>query len=144
LKPLYIRDHIDERPIFGMLVDGGAAVNLMSYSIFKKLGREDDELMMTNLTLNDMGSNLMEARGIVSMELTIGTKSLATVFFVVEVQGSKSPWSNVMEARGIVSIVDVSYAAPQVHGIVNVALHREYSLGIISIFSHGRKYLYHV
>jgi hypothetical protein len=33
--------------------------------------------------------------------------------------------------------VDVSYAAPQAHGIVNVALHREYSLGIIFTFSQG-------
>jgi hypothetical protein len=31
--------------------------------------------------------------------------------------------------------VDVSYAAPQVHGIINVALHRVYSLGIVFIFS---------
>jgi hypothetical protein len=31
-------------------------------------------------------------------------------------------------------LVDVSYAAPQAHGIVNVALHREYSPGIIFIF----------
>jgi hypothetical protein len=28
-----------------MLVDGGAAVNLMLYSIFRKLGREDNELV---------------------------------------------------------------------------------------------------
>jgi hypothetical protein len=41
-------------------------------------------------------------------------------------------------------LVDVSYAAPQVHGIVNVALHQEYSLGIIFIFSQGMKDLYHV
>jgi hypothetical protein len=41
-------------------------------------------------------------------------------------------------------LVDVSYAAPQVHGIVNVALHQEYSSGIIFIFSQGRKDLYHV
>jgi hypothetical protein len=40
--------------------------------------------------------------------------------------------------------VDVSYVAPQAHGIVNVALHREYPLGIIFIFFQGRKYLYHV
>jgi hypothetical protein len=40
--------------------------------------------------------------------------------------------------------VDVSYAAPQAHGIVNVALHREYYLGIVFIFSLGRKDLYHV
>jgi hypothetical protein len=31
-------------------------------------------------------------------------------------------------------IVDVLYAAPQVHGIVNVALHWEYSPGIVFIF----------
>jgi hypothetical protein len=40
--------------------------------------------------------------------------------------------------------VDGAYAAPQANGIVNVALHREYSPGIIFIFSYGRKYLYHV
>jgi hypothetical protein len=38
-----------------MLIDGSVALNLMSYSIFKKIGREDDELMKTNLTLNIMG-----------------------------------------------------------------------------------------
>jgi hypothetical protein len=31
--------------------------------------------------------------------------------------------------------IDVLYAAPQAHGIVNVALNREYSLGIVFIFS---------
>jgi hypothetical protein len=55
LKLLYIQDHIDGRSISRMLIDGGAAINLMSYSIFKKLGREDDEPLKTNLTLNDGG-----------------------------------------------------------------------------------------
>jgi hypothetical protein len=32
LKHLYIRGHIDVRQISGMLVDGGAVVNLMPYS----------------------------------------------------------------------------------------------------------------
>jgi hypothetical protein len=40
--------------------------------------------------------------------------------------------------------IDVSYAAPQAHRIVNVALHREYSPGITFIFSHGMKDHYHV
>jgi hypothetical protein len=68
-----------------MLVDGSAAVNLMLDSVFKKLGREDGELMKTNLTLNSMGGNLMEARGVVFMELIMGSKSIATAFFVIEV-----------------------------------------------------------
>jgi hypothetical protein len=49
LKPLYIWGHIDKKPVFRMLIDGGAAINLMPYTIFKKLGREDNELMKTNL-----------------------------------------------------------------------------------------------
>jgi superfamily II RNA helicase len=32
-------------------------------------------------------------------------------------------------------LVDDSYAAPQAHKIVNIALHREYYPGIIFIFS---------
>jgi hypothetical protein len=41
-------------------------------------------------------------------------------------------------------LVDVSYTAPQLHGIVNVAIHREYSPSIIFTFSQGRKDLYRV
>jgi hypothetical protein len=88
LKSLYVRGHIDGKPISRMLVDGGAAINLMPYSIFKKLGRKVDKLIKTNLMLNSMGGNPMEARGVISMELTVGSKSLATTFFVVEVQGN--------------------------------------------------------
>jgi hypothetical protein len=55
LKPLYILGHIDGRPISRMLVDSGAAINLMPYSMFKKLGRKDNEFVKTNLILNGMG-----------------------------------------------------------------------------------------
>jgi hypothetical protein len=68
-----------------LLIDGGAAVNLMPHSLFKKLGREDEELVKTNLTLNNVGGNPMEARGVMSIELTVGSKSLATTFFIIEV-----------------------------------------------------------
>jgi hypothetical protein len=92
LKLLYIYGHIDGKPISMMLINGGAAVNLMPYSVFKKLGRKDDKLVKTNLTLNGVwgGGNPMEARGAISMDLTIGSKSLATAFFIVDVQGTYS------------------------------------------------------
>jgi hypothetical protein len=90
LMLMYIWGHINGRPVSRMLVDGGAAINLMLYSVFKKLGREDDKLVKTNLTLNGVGDNQMEARGVISMELTIWTKSLATASFIVEVQGNYS------------------------------------------------------
>jgi hypothetical protein len=36
LKPLFVRGHIDGISIAKMLVDGGAAVNLMPYSLYRK------------------------------------------------------------------------------------------------------------
>jgi hypothetical protein len=62
LKPLYVRGHIYGKPISRMLIDGGATVNLMLCSIFKKLGWKDDELVKTNLTLNGVWGNPMEGR----------------------------------------------------------------------------------
>ena len=34
LKPLYVRGHINGKPVSRMMVDGGAVVNLMPYSVF--------------------------------------------------------------------------------------------------------------
>jgi hypothetical protein len=90
LKSLYVRGHINEKSISMMLIDGNVGVDLMSYSVFNKLGSKDDELVKTNRMLNGVGDNPMEDRGVISMELTIGSKPLATVFFVVEVQGNYS------------------------------------------------------
>jgi hypothetical protein len=56
LKSLYVWGHIDGKLISRMLIDGGAVINLMLYSVFKKLGRKDDELVKTNLMLNSVGA----------------------------------------------------------------------------------------
>jgi hypothetical protein len=48
-------------------------------------------------------------------------------------------WDMHQDLAACFACVDVSYAAPQVHVIVNVALHREYSAGIVFIYSQGRK-----
>jgi hypothetical protein len=82
--------HINRKPISSMLVNGGTAINLMPYSVFKKLGRKDNELVKTKLTINGLGGNPMEAWDVIFMELTVGSKSLATAFFVVKVQGNYS------------------------------------------------------
>jgi hypothetical protein len=47
-----MKGHINGKPISRMLVDRGVIVNLMSYSLFKKLGRSDDELIKTNMTVS--------------------------------------------------------------------------------------------
>jgi hypothetical protein len=91
LKALYMKGHINGKPISQMLVDGGAIVNLIPYSLFKKLGGSDEELIKTNMTVSGVGGGEpMGAKGVISMELTIGSKTLATAFFVAETQGNFS------------------------------------------------------
>jgi hypothetical protein len=91
LKALYMKGHINGKPISRMLMDGGAIVNLMSYSLFKKLGGSDEELIKTNMTVSGVGGGKpMGAKGVISMELTIGSKTLATAFFIAETQGNFS------------------------------------------------------
>ena len=89
MKALYLKGHINGRPISRMLVDGGAITNLMPYSLFKKLGGSDTELIKTYMTVSGVGGGEpIGAKGVVSMELTIGSKALATAFFVAETQGN--------------------------------------------------------
>src|SRR6185437_1373853 len=89
LKALYLRGHINGKLVTRMLVDGGAIVNLMPYSLYKKLGGQDEDLIKTNIMVSGVGcSEPLSAKGVASMELTIGSKTLATAFFVSEVQGN--------------------------------------------------------
>jgi hypothetical protein len=89
LKPLHIKGHINGAPVHGMLVDSGAIVNVMPYPLYKKLGGTDNELVKTNMTITGVGGGiLIPARGIANMELIVGSKTLATAFFVADVQGS--------------------------------------------------------
>jgi hypothetical protein len=91
LKPLYIQGHLDGTPISRMLIDGGAIINLMSYPFFKKMGKSDEVLIKTNMMINGVnGGDPIGAKGVASMELTVGSKILATAFFIAVVQGNHS------------------------------------------------------
>jgi hypothetical protein len=74
-----------------MLVDNGAIVNVMPYALYKKLGGTDEKLVKTNMMITGVGGGApIPARGVANIELTIGSKTLATAFFVANVQGSYS------------------------------------------------------
>jgi hypothetical protein len=91
LKPLFVRGHIDGILIAKMSVDGGATVNLTPYSLYRKLGKQDDELVKTNMTLSGVGiDSSIKAKRVTSVELTIKTKTLAAAFFITDVEGNYS------------------------------------------------------
>ena len=53
LKPLLIRAKVDGISVNKVFVDGSAAVNLMPYTLFKKMGKCDDDLRHHNMVLSN-------------------------------------------------------------------------------------------
>jgi hypothetical protein len=90
LKALYLKGYINGQTISKMLVDTGAAVNIMPYSMLRRLGRSNEDLIKTNVTLRDFNGQASEAKGVLNVDLTVGRKTIPTSFFIVD---SKSTYA---------------------------------------------------
>jgi hypothetical protein len=84
-EPLSIKGYLQGRPMHHIMVDGGAGVNVMPLSTFGKMGYHDSELMRTNTSLIAFTMEVTNTKGVMSIELTGGSKTLASTFFVVNV-----------------------------------------------------------
>jgi hypothetical protein len=73
-----------------MFVDGGAAVIVMPYTTFRKLGMGPGDLTPTSIVLNDFAGNPSDTKGCVHVDLMIGSMTLLTTFFVIEGKGAYS------------------------------------------------------
>jgi hypothetical protein len=78
------------KPMTKILVDGGVVVNLMPYTTFHKLGKGPKDLLETDMMLKDFDGNASKTRGVVSIELTIESKTLPITFFVINGKGMYS------------------------------------------------------
>jgi hypothetical protein len=83
LKALYLKGYINGHPVNKMLVDTGVAVNIMSYSVLRRLGHSAEDLIKTNITLSDFNGQASEAQGVLNMDLIVGSKTIPTSFFII-------------------------------------------------------------
>jgi hypothetical protein len=90
LKALCLKGYINGHPVNKMLVDTGAAVNIMPYSVLRQLGRSAKDFIKTNVTLSDFNGQASEAQGVLNVDLTVGSKTVPTSFFIVS---SKSTYT---------------------------------------------------
>jgi hypothetical protein len=90
LKALYLKGYINGHPVNKMLVDIGAPVNIMLYSVLRQLGRSAKDLIKTNVTLSDFNGQASEAQGILNVDLTVGSKTVPISFFFIS---SKSTYT---------------------------------------------------
>jgi hypothetical protein len=82
-KTLYLKGYINGQPANKILVDTGAAVNIMSYSVLRRLGRSTRDLIKTNVTLRNFNGQTSEPQGILSVDLTVVNNTVPTSFFII-------------------------------------------------------------
>ena len=58
-----MKDFVDGKPMSKMLVDGGASINFMLYTTFRKLGKGLGDLIEIDMMLKDFGGNASKTRG---------------------------------------------------------------------------------
>jgi hypothetical protein len=90
LKAMYLKGYINGHPVNKMLVDTGAAINIMSYSVLRQLGCSVEDLIKTNVALSDFNGQASEAQGVLNVDLTVGSKTVPTSFFIIN---SKSTYT---------------------------------------------------
>jgi hypothetical protein len=83
LKALYLKSYINGHLVNKMLVNTGAIVNIVSYSVLHRLGCSAKDLIKTNITLSDFNGQASEAQGVLNVDLTVGSKTILTSFFIV-------------------------------------------------------------
>ncbi|GKU89586.1 hypothetical protein SLEP1_g3710 [Rubroshorea leprosula] len=84
IRPLYINAHMDGTPISRVLVDNGAAVNVLPTCMLYKIGKSLDDLVHTEVTISDFTGGVNRSRGVLPVELTVGNRTLMSAFFVVD------------------------------------------------------------
>jgi len=87
-KALFVKGKVDGQPMTKILVDGGAAINIMPYAVYRKLGKGDQDLTKTDMMLKDFEGNVSPVKGAICVELAIGSKTLLTNFFVISGKGA--------------------------------------------------------
>jgi hypothetical protein len=94
LKALYLKGYINDHPVNKILVNTGAVVNIMPYSVLRQLGRSAEDLIKINVMLSDFNGQALEAQGILNVDLIVGSKIVPTSFFIVS---SKSTYTVLLD-----------------------------------------------
>ncbi|KAK2449663.1 hypothetical protein QL285_008835 [Trifolium repens] len=73
LKPLFIRAKVEGVGINKVLIDGGAAVNLMPLSLLPKIGKYDCDLSAHNIVLSNYEGKTGHSMGAIQVDVAVGS-----------------------------------------------------------------------
>lgn len=83
IKPLYITACFEGYPISKVLVDSGAAVNVIPMFVVSKLKKTEKDILPADLAVYDYSGCKKKTLGVIPLEVKVGSKSIITGFYVI-------------------------------------------------------------
>jgi hypothetical protein len=88
LKPLYIKAHMNGRLVNKVLMDNGAAVNILPYKILRKLAKTEEYLIPSDMAVNGFTGEPTLTKRIIPIQIKVGSKVNNAAFFVVNTKSA--------------------------------------------------------
>lgn len=88
LEPFFLKSKVKDTTIKKILVDGGAAINLMPHFLLRKIGKYDTDLRPHNTVLSDYTGKSGHTMGIIHVDLTVRSITWPNVFMVITSKAS--------------------------------------------------------
>ena len=84
LRPLYVKALVNGIPVAKVLIDNGAAINTIPSRMIKKFAKTENDLIPTEVILTSFNGGVTSAKGVMPLDVTVGTITKTTVFFVID------------------------------------------------------------
>ncbi|CAL8135844.1 unnamed protein product [Prunus armeniaca] len=84
LKPLYISTHVEGVPVSKVFVDCGATVNILPYSLMKKLDKSKEDLIPSDVVMSSFVGDKSKTIGVLPLKITVADQTRVAAFYVVE------------------------------------------------------------
>ncbi|CAL8095915.1 unnamed protein product [Prunus armeniaca] len=84
LKPLYISAHVEGVPVSKVFVDCGATVNILPYSMMKKLDKSKEDLIPSDVVMSSFVGDKSKTIGVLPLKITVADRTRVAAFYIVE------------------------------------------------------------
>ncbi|CAL9000159.1 unnamed protein product [Prunus brigantina] len=84
LKPLFISAHVEGLPMSKVFVDCGATVNILPYSLMRKLDKSREDLIPSDVVMSSFVGDKSKTIRVLPLKITMADQTRVAAFYVVE------------------------------------------------------------
>ena len=84
INPLYVRVHLNCRPLSKVLIDNGSMVNVMSLRMLRAMVMGISDIITTKVVVSAFTGEVSKTMRILPIDITIGNKASLFAFFVID------------------------------------------------------------